>query len=63
MKKLTKVVILVGIMSMMLCACGKKVECDFCGEVKSCTTKSILGEKINVCDDCMDEFKSEAGLN
>jgi hypothetical protein len=62
-KKLTKVLLLVGLMSIMLCACGKKVECDICGEKKVCTEKSVFGEKINICDDCMDVLESGLGLD
>ena len=32
--------------------CGKKVECDFCGEVKKCKTETIFGEEISICEDC-----------
>ncbi len=37
-------------------ACGKKVECDFCGETKTGTTKSVFGETVSVCNDCMKEL-------
>lgn len=62
MKKLTKVVLLVGLMSMMLSACDKKVECSMCGETKSGTTKEVFDEKISICNDCADDLKS-LGLN
>ncbi|HEX3021998.1 MAG TPA: hypothetical protein VHP81_06370 [Lachnospiraceae bacterium] len=61
MRKLARVIVMVSLLTVMLCACGKKVECDFCGEVKSCTEKSLFGEKIYVCDDCIDEFNAEMG--
>ena len=40
----------------MLTGCGNKVECDLCGEEKKCTTKTIFGEEISLCKDCIDEF-------
>lgn len=51
-----------GILAVLLVAmtgCGKKVVCDFCDEKKSCTTKEVLGEKVNICDDCMAELTEE----
>lgn len=36
--------------------CGKKVECDFCGEEKKYTTKNVLGEEITICKDCVGEL-------
>ena len=39
----------------MLVGCGgNKTKCDFCGEEKKCTTKTIFGEEISICDDCTD---------
>lgn len=62
MKKLAKVMLVVGLMSMMFSACDKKVECSVCGETKSGTTKDIFGEKVSFCNDCVDDIKS-LGLN
>ena len=55
MKKIL-VAVLVLAMTLTLAACGK-VECDLCGEMKTCKTTSVLGEEINVCNDCIDMFK------
>lgn len=52
------------IIAALLCAvavlavvsCGKKVECDFCGETKNGTVKNVFGEKVSVCNDCIDEL-------
>ena len=37
--------------------CGKKVECDFCGEVKSGKTRTIFGEEVSICNDCVDDMR------
>ena len=37
-------------------SCGKKVECDFCGEMKHCEEKTVFGEVIHICDDCAAEL-------
>ena len=34
--------------------CSKKTVCDWCKEEKVCKERSFLGEKVNVCDDCME---------
>lgn len=57
-KKLIVGVMLVALLLSMT-GCGKKVVCDFCDEKKSCTTKEVLGEKVNICDDCMTELTEE----
>ena len=36
--------------------CGTKAECDFCGEEKKCSTKTVFGEEINYCKDCENEI-------
>lgn len=58
MKKQITNKIILGLItaSLLMTGCGKKVVCDFCDEKKSCTTKEVLGEKVNICDDCMKEF-------
>ena len=38
-----------------LAGCGK-VECDFCGDEKRCETRTVWGEEINCCKDCLDEL-------
>lgn len=37
--------------------CGKQ-RCSLCGEVKSGKTKTILGEKEFICNDCLKEIQS-----
>ncbi len=54
-KKLAKAAVVASMMVMVALSaagCGKKVECDLCGEVKKCKTETILGEDIHYCSDC-----------
>jgi hypothetical protein len=54
MKKRILGFVLVTILCMtVLAGCGKK-QCSICGETKSGTTKTILGEKVHVCNDCIE---------
>lgn len=55
MKKIFIVITIVA-MLLMTASCGKKVECDFCGEEKVCEEKTVWGETVNICDDCTDEI-------
>lgn len=60
-KKLARAAAIVGMMTMVALSavgCGKKVECDFCGEVKKCKTETIFGEEIHYCSDCEAEINS-----
>lgn len=63
MKKQNVKKIIVGTMVVIslasMAGCKKKAVCDFCDEKKPCTTKEVLGEKVNICDDCMDEITEE----
>lgn len=59
MKKIV-LVILVIVMLLTICSCGKMVECDFCGnEVKEKTayTNDVWGETMYMCQECYDELK------
>lgn len=59
-KKLAKAAVVAGMMIMTalsVAGCGKKVECDFCGEVKKCKTETIFGEEIHYCSDCEKELQ------
>lgn len=47
--------------ALSLAACGKKQQCDLCGETKSGKTHTILGEKVFICNDCYDEMNSLMG--
>jgi hypothetical protein len=55
MKKL-----LVGVtvltLAFSLFGCAGKAVCSFCGETKKCETQTVLGEEINICDDCKSFF-------
>ena len=57
-----RVVVLLLALAMIfsLAACGNKT-CDVCGESKKCDTIEVLGEKMNICDDCMDQINELAG--
>lgn len=56
-KQITKRIFILMLMSaLFVTGCSKKVVCDFCDEKKSCTTKKVAGEKVNICDDCTKEF-------
>jgi hypothetical protein len=53
MKKRIIGFVLVTILCMtVFTGCGK-TQCSICGEMKSCKTKTILGEKVSVCNDCI----------
>lgn len=42
-----------------LVGCGEEKniqECFFCEEEKECETKTMLGEDVNICDDCIEEW-------
>ncbi len=59
--KLAVVVLTVIMMAMSLAGC-KKVECDGCGEKKSCTKYEILGEELNFCKDCKEDLEALGSL-
>lgn len=57
MKKRTIGLVLVTILCItVLAGCGKKV-CSICGEKKSGKTKTVLGEKVFICNDCTKEME------
>ena len=51
--KLLLVTMLAGVLSG--CTLAK---CDLCGDTGVCDTVTILGEKVNICNDCQDEISS-----
>lgn len=51
------VILLAVCLVLGLAACAAKVECDFCGEKKVCSTKEFLGQKVNICKDCQKDLK------
>lgn len=56
MKRVVSIILTVIFMIAMLTSCETKAKCDFCGEEKSCKTKTVLGDEIKVCNDCLDEL-------
>ncbi len=54
------VLMLALVMILSLAACGGKTKCDICGETKSCKSIEVLGEKINICDDCQSQMEDLA---
>lgn len=64
MKRIISVVLAtltIAMSAFALTSCGEKHECDFCNEEKKCEVKSVWGEEIYVCDDCMDELNDMFG--
>lgn len=58
-EKMRKMILGVMLAMILISGCGKKEVCDFCDEKKSCVTKEVMGEKINICDDCLKELEEE----
>ena len=52
MKK--RLVVVLCVAMLMVTGCGNKVICDFCGEEKPGQTGQVLGQEVNVCDDCIE---------
>lgn len=54
MKKMVRLIALLMLLATLLCGCGGKFTCDFCGEEKSGSKYSmdLMGEKIDICKDC-----------
>ncbi|MDD5934164.1 MAG: ClpX C4-type zinc finger protein [Clostridiales bacterium] len=57
-RRLAVVSMLLLVTLLSLSGCGKKQECEFCGKVKSGKTREVLGEKVFICNDCIDEMKN-----
>ena len=60
MKRKVILGVCLAMMVMLFVGCGEKVVCDFCGEEKSGQTKEVLGEEVDICDDCMGELQNMA---
>ena len=43
----------VSVLMMLVVGCGKKVKCDYCGETAKGQTKTVFGEEMSICDDCL----------
>ncbi len=57
MKKISAIMLI--IMTIFTCAaCGNKSECEFCKEMKVCTTANFMAQTINLCEECMVEFNA-----
>lgn len=56
MKRIALITAVLVVLSVFT-ACGAKAECDFCGETKRCEERSVLGETVNICGDCVDELE------
>ena len=53
-KKMLCLMMVVALAVSGISGCSKKTVCDWCKEEKVCKERSFLGEKVNVCDDCME---------
>jgi len=59
MKKVLSTVLAVVMLASSAIAfssCDTKHKCDFCGEEKKCVEKTVMGESMYICDDCIDEI-------
>lgn len=56
MKKILAVV-LCALAVLAFAGCDAKAKCELCGEEKKCTPKTIFGEEVYVCYDCIDSMK------
>ena len=55
MKK--RIFVCLCLVAMFATGCGNKVECELCGEEKAGETRTVFGEKTDVCDDCWDALE------
>ena len=56
-KKLIAIILTLLALVSVFAGCGTKTTCDWCGEEKSCKTKTVLGDEIHYCNDCMKELE------
>ena len=56
MKK--RLVLCLSLLVLLLAGCGKKVICSFCGEEKAGQTKMVLGEEVDICNDCVEQLQT-----
>lgn len=56
-KRIITVLVVMGVLA-SLAGCGAKTECDFCGKMKNCSTRTIWGQEVHYCKDCAEEINS-----
>ena len=60
MRKTLSLILAIIMLSVCLCSCGEKVECDFCSaeyEKQKGHSGEALGEPYNMCPECYAELK------
>lgn len=63
MKKALVMMLAVLCLVLTLVGCGGKTAvCDFCNEEKVCTETEVLGQKLNICDDCKGQIEDLANM-
>ena len=61
LKRIIAIILAVLMIAAIMVGCSTTHECSICGEVKSCTKKTILGQEIYICDDCATGINSIFG--
>ncbi len=61
LKKIIALVLALLMIVVIMVGCSTTHECSICGEVKSCTKKTILGQDVYICDDCAKSINSLFG--
>lgn len=56
-KRLVISLAVVTVLASAFVGCGKKVTCEECGEKKTGKTYEIMGEKVDLCNDCYKEYE------
>lgn len=64
MKKIVGIISLIALVAMLLISCGETFVCGMCEEEKTGKkhTEEILGEKLDICDDCYEGLEALGGL-
>ncbi len=60
MKKIITLALATIMILSVLTGCAFK-ECSLCGEKKKCETTKVLGQEVNVCQDCIDGISNFFG--
>ena len=58
MKKMLVIGVALALSRLVLVGCGKKIECDLCGQEGSGKTVTVFGEDLDVCNDCIDTIQN-----